>query len=379
VSTGSRADRAIVTDRNSARLAIGAACAKFHRTKFSHLQRKPFRARAEILTVREQFIVGIDLGGTNIAAGVMPTDGTREIAMRMVPTHAEEGAGAVVDRIAALVEDVIAQTQLETGAERTDFLGVGIGSPGPLDRARGVVIVTPNLGWRDFPLRDEVSKRVNLPATLDNDANCATIGEWWCGAAKGGRNVVGLTIGTGIGGGLILDGRIYHGASDAAGEIGHTTIDSTGRRCKCGNYGCLEAYTSGPAIAERARETLEGGDDSVLLSMVDGDVNRITAQTVFEASKRGDRVALEVVRDTAHFLGVGISNLINIFNPDTFVIAGGVTQAGDLLFDPLRAEVRRRAFKPSVEACRIVPGALPLSAGVVGAVATFRAQTLGDL
>ena len=331
------------------------------------------------MTVREQFIVGIDLGGTNIAAGVMPTDGTREIAMRMVQTRAEEGAEAVVDRIAALVEDVIAQTQLETGAVRTDFLGVGIGSPGPLDRARGVVIVTPNLGWRDFPLRDEVSSRVNLPATLDNDANCATIGEWWCGAAKGGRNVVGLTIGTGIGGGLILDGKLYHGASDAAGEIGHTTIDSTGRRCKCGNYGCLEAYTSGPAIAERAREVLEGDDRSLLTEMVDGDLKKITAQTVFEASKRGDRVALDVVRDTAHFLGVGISNLINIFNPDTFVIAGGVTQAGDLLFDPLRAEVRRRAFRPSVEACRIVPGALPLSAGVVGAVATFRAQTLGDL
>jgi glucokinase len=299
--------------------------------------------------------------------------------MRMVSTHAEEGAEAVVARIGDLIEDVIAQTIVETGAARSDFLGVGIGSPGPLDRAKGLVIVTPNLGWRDFPLRDEVSKRVGLPATLDNDANCATLGEWWCGAAKGGRNVVGLTIGTGIGGGLILDGKLYHGASDAAGEIGHTTIDSTGRRCKCGNYGCLEAYTSGPAIAERARESLEGDGDSILPSMVNGDLKKITAQTVFDASKRGDRTALEVVRDTAHFLGVGVSNLINIFNPDTFVIAGGVTQAGDLLFDPLRAEVRRRAFKPSVEACRIVPGSLPLSAGVVGAVATFRAQTLGDL
>ncbi len=329
------------------------------------------------MTTREQFIVGIDLGGTNIAAGVMPLDGSREIAMRMIPTLAADGAIAVVDRIAAVIEEVIAQAQAETGAERSDFLGVGIGSPGPLDRARGLVIVTPNLGWRDFPLRDEVASRVNLPATLDNDANCATLGEWWCGAAKGGRNVVGMTIGTGIGGGLILDGKLYHGASDAAGEIGHTTIDSTGRRCKCGNYGCLEAYTSGPAIAERAREVLEGDDDSLLLTMVDGDVSRITAQTVFDASKRGDRLALDVVRDTAHFLGVGVSNLINIFNPDIFVIAGGVTQAGDLLFDPLRAEVRRRAFKPSVEACRIVAGALPLSAGVVGAVATFRAQNLG--
>jgi glucokinase len=331
------------------------------------------------MTVREQFIVGVDLGGTNIAAGAMPTDGTREIAMRMAPTKAEEGSAAVVERIVTMIEDVIAQTRAETGAERSDFLGVGIGSPGPLDRLRGVVIVTPNLGWRDFPLRDEVGSRVNLPASLDNDANCATLGEWWRGAARGGRNVVGLTIGTGIGGGLILDGRLYHGASDAAGEIGHTTIDSTGRRCKCGNYGCLEAYASGPAIAERAREALDVDGSSILHELVDGDASRITAATVFEASKRGDQVALEVVRDTAHFLGVGISNLINIFNPDLVVVAGGVTQAGDLLFDPLRAEVRRRAFKPSVEACRIVPGALPLSAGVVGAVATFKAQILGDL
>lgn len=331
------------------------------------------------MTVREQFIVGIDLGGTNIAAGAMPTDGTREIAMRMVLTKASEGATAVVDRIAGLVEEVIGQTRQETGAERSDFLGVGIGAPGPLDRSRGVVITSPNLGWHDFPLRDEVSQRINMPATLDNDANCATLGEWWCGAAKGGRNVVGLTIGTGIGGGLILDGKLYHGASDAAGEIGHTTIDSTGRRCKCGNYGCLEAYASGTAIAERARELLDVDGDSMMHSMVDSDLGRLTAQTVFEASKRGDAVALEVVRDTAHFLGVGVSNLINIFNPDTFVIAGGVTQAGDLLFDPLRAEVRRRAFKSAVDACTIVPGSLPLSAGVVGAVATFRAQTLGDL
>ena len=331
------------------------------------------------MTVREQFIVGVDLGGTNIAAGAMPTDGTREIAMRMAPTNGKEGSAAVVERIVRMIEDVIEQTRAETGAERSDFLGVGIGSPGPLDRGRGVVIVTPNLGWRDFPLRDEIGSRVNLPASLDNDANCATLGEFWCGAAKGGRNVVGMTIGTGIGGGLILDGKLYHGSSDAAGEIGHTTIDSTGRRCKCGNYGCLEAYASGPAIAERAREALDVDGDSILLGLVDGELSKITSLLVFEASKRGDPVALEVVRDTAHFLGVGIANLINIFNPDIFVIAGGVTQAGDLLFDPMRAEVRRRAFKSSVDACKIVPGALPLSAGVVGAVATFKAQMLGEL
>jgi glucokinase len=221
---------------------------------------------------------------------------------------------------------------------------------------------------------------VHLDATLDNDANCATLGEFWCGAAVGGRNVVGMTLGTGIGGGLILEGKLYHGASDVAGEIGHTTIDSTGRRCKCGNYGCLEAYASGPAIAERAREALRGDEGgSILLATAGGDPKKITAQTVYEAAKKGDALAREVVRETARFLGAGVSNLLNIFNPDVVVLAGGVTQAGDALFEPLRAEVRRRAFKPAVDACRIVPGALPLSAGVVGAIATFKMQTLGEL
>ena len=128
----------------------------------------------------------------------------------------------------------------------SDFLGVGVGAPGPLDRERGVVVVAPNLGWRDFPLRDSISERTGLPVALDNDANCATIGEWWKGAAQGAKNVVGITIGTGIGGGIIMNGVLYHGSSDVAGEIGHTTIDSTGRYCRCGNYGCLEAYASRP-------------------------------------------------------------------------------------------------------------------------------------
>ncbi|MFI5246518.1 MAG: ROK family protein, partial [Gemmatimonadales bacterium] len=215
---------------------------------------------------------------------------------------------------------------------------------------------------------------VGLRATLDNDANCATLGEWWIGAARGARNVVGLTIGTGIGGGLILDGKLYHGASDVAGEVGHTTLDSTGRRCKCGNYGCLEAYASGPAIADRAREALAGGEDSLHTTMVEGRLEELTAQHVYEASKQGDDVAREVVRETARFIGTGVANLLNIFNPDVVVLAGGVAQAGEDLFGPLRAEVRRRAFKPAVEACRIVPGALGSAAGVVGAVATFLAE-----
>jgi glucokinase len=328
---------------------------------------------------RPRYIIGVDLGGTNISAGAMPEDGSRQIAVRREPTRADQGADSVTERIGRMVDTVIAETIAETGAKRDEFLGVGIGAPGPLDREKGLVVVAPNLGWRNYPLRDRVSQLVELDAAIDNDANCATFGEWWQGAARGARHVVGLTIGTGIGGGLILDGKLYHGASDVAGEVGHSTIDSTGRRCSCGNYGCLEAYASGPAIAERAREALATEDGAVLTRMVDGRLDLITAQTVYEASMAGDPVAREVVRDTARFLGIGIANLLNIFNPHVVVIAGGVTQAGDALFEPLRAEVKRRAFRPAVEAARIVPGTLPGTAGVVGAVAAFKQQVLGEV
>ena len=331
-------------------------------------------------TSREQYIVGVDLGGTNIVAGAMTADGSRHLAMRSIPTNSAVGDEGVAERIVGLVEAVILDTMEQNDSSRRDFIGIGVGAPGPLDREKGIVLVAPNLGWRDFPLRQRIQERLHLPTTLDNDANCATFGEWWQGAARGGRNVVGLTIGTGIGGGLILNGALYHGSSDMAGEIGHTTIDLNGRHCKCGNYGCLEAYASGPAIATRAREVLvrEEGE-SVIPAMVHGRFEEITAQTVYDAAKAGDSVANEIVRDTARYLGAGVANLLNIFNPDTVVIAGGVTAAGDALFVPLRAEVRRRAFGPAVRAVKIVPGTLPGSAGVVGAVASFKQQYLGGV
>ena len=321
---------------------------------------------------RQRFIIGVDLGGTKIFAGALSEDGKSQHGMRSIPTSAELGAEGVTDRIVGLIEGVILDTISATGAAREDFIGIGIGAPGPLDRDKGLVIVAPNLGWKNYPLRDKIQQRLGLPTTLDNDANCATLGEWWQGAAQGGKTVIGMTIGTGIGGGIIIDGKLFHGASDVAGEIGHTTIDLNGRHCKCGNYGCLEAYASGPAIAVRAREVLVREETASLLpSMVDGRLEDITAETVYAAAAQGDAVANEIVRDTARYLGAGIANLLNILNGDVVVVAGGVTKAGDTLFTPLRAEVRRRAFRPAVEAARIVPGSLPGTAGVVGAVATF--------
>jgi glucokinase len=318
-----------------------------------------------------RYVVGIDLGGTNIVVGTVAEDGSNLIGLVSEPTLPEQGSDAVVARIVRLAHASLAEARGKTVA------GVGIGAPGPLDTARGLVLLTPNLGWTNFPLRDRITEALGLPATLDNDANCAIFGEWWRGAARGAEHVVGLTIGTGIGGGIVLHGEIYHGASDIAGEIGHMTIDSTGRRCKCGNYGCLEAYASGPAIAARAVEGVEAGAETSLPEYVRGDLSQITAQVVYEAAHDGDEYAREVVHDTAKVLGAGVANIINIFNPQVVVICGGVTLAGDQLFVPLRSEVKRRAFKPAVNACRIVPGELTGTAGVYGAAAVFMRRTWG--
>jgi glucokinase len=317
-----------------------------------------------------RYIVGVDVGGTNVVVGTVAEDGSDLVGLVSEPTLAEQGADAVVARIVKLARASIAQ------ARGKDVVGVGIGSPGPLDTKTGVVLLTPNLGWTNMPLRDRVGSALGLPATLDNDANCAVFGEWWRGAARGSDHVVGLTIGTGIGGGIVLGGEIYHGVSDIAGEFGHMTIDANGRRCKCGNDGCLEAYASGPAIAARAVEGIQRGVDTALPQYVNGDLTRITAQVVYEAAHDGDAYALEMVHDTARLLGAGVASIVNIFNPEIVVVCGGVTLAGDKLFAPLRSEVQRRAFKPAWDACRIVPGELTGTAGVYGAAAVFKQHHL---
>jgi glucokinase len=326
-----------------------------------------------------RWIAGLDIGGTNMVVGLVPLEGGAAVGVRKLPTRSAAGGEDVVRRAVEAVEGSMEEVFRTEGGGRSQVAGIGIGAPGPLDRKTGVLLEAPNLGWRNFPLRSLVSDGLALPAEVDNDANCATYGEWWMGAGRGSTVLVGLTLGTGIGGGLVINGELHHGVSDAAGEFGHTTIDSTGRKCKCGNYGCLEAYASGPNIAARAVEGIEYGAESVLVELVEGDLEKFTAATVYEGVVLGDPYAHDVMKETAKLLGVGVANLINALNPDVVVIAGGVTRAGDHLFIPLRKEVRRRAFRSAVDACRIVPAALPETAGVVGAAGIFKKATFGHI
>ena len=235
-----------------------------------------------------RYIVGIDIGGTNLVVGCVAEDGSSLTGAWLEPTRAEEGTRSATSsgRLIGMARTAIAECQKVPGAE---IIGIGVGAPGPLDTKSGIVLLTPNLGWVNLPLRDLIQEGVKLPAALDNDANCAVLGEWWMGAARGTRIAIGITIGTGIGGGIIIDGKLFHGASDCAGEIGHTTIDTEGRRCKCGNYGCLEAYASGPNIARRAIEAIESGYETSLPRYVEGRLELITAQTVYEAAHDGDQ------------------------------------------------------------------------------------------
>ena len=321
--------------------------------------------------MKGRWVLGVDIGGTNLVVAAVPATGGQPAAIRSGPTNPQRGPDDAVQRILTMANDVISETLESEGGERADFAGVGIGCPGPLDLGEGVIVTTPNLGWDGFPIRSRISDALELPASLDNDANCATFGEWWQGAGKSVGSLVGVTLGTGIGGGYIERGRLMRGASGSAFEIGHTTIHFEGRLCGCGNRGCLEAYTSGPNIAARARDGLEAGRTSVLPALVDGDLERITAETVYDALVQGDDFSADLIHETADLLGIGLANVVNLFNPQMIVLVGGVTRAGEHLFGPLRASVEQRAFPSAVGACRIVPGALPETAGVIGAAGVF--------
>ncbi len=315
------------------------------------------------------WIVGVDIGGTNLRVGAIPAEGGAPVAVLHARMRPGEGAAATARRIGDMVQRVAAQCE---GA----VAGVGVGVPGPLDRARAVVLETPNLGWSNVPLGALISDATALPVAIANDAACFALGEWWLGAGKGVRRLFGLTLGTGVGGGIVLDGEIYHGASGAAGEIGHAIVKIGGRRCGCGRRGCLEAYASGPAIAKRASAALVRGAGEIDSLLFCSSSSRLTARQICEAARAGDDLAQGVLNEAAAMLAVALTNVIHLLNPDRIVIGGGVANAGPLLLDPLRAGVERMALASAARHCRIVPAALAGAAGMAGAAAVFR-QTMG--
>ncbi len=314
--------------------------------------------------------IGIDLGGTKIGTGLVRSDG-KIIARDYQLTRAAEGERAVVGRMLDGARRVMAQA----GVDGTQVAAVGIGAPGPLDIRAGVVVAPPNLpGWERVPLKRLIEDELGISAFLENDANAAALGEHRFGAGRGAMHMIYVTASTGIGGGLILDGKLYHGASGGAGEIGHMTIMPNGPRCGCGNHGCLEALASGTAIARVARERVARGDPTLIADLAAGDPEIITAKLVAEAADQGDEVAEEILAQAMNYLGIGMANLVNLFNPQVIVIGGGLTNIGERLFGPVRQVIDRRAFRAAAQAVRIAPAELGDNAGVLGAAAVAQSR-----
>ncbi len=297
----------------------------------------------------------MDIGGTKIAAVVAKEDGT-VVSRQSEPTRSQEGPDAILGRlrklaVAALIEAKTAPAELS---------GIGISCGGPLDIQTGVIYSPPNLpGWEALPIRDLCQGWFpNVPIFLDNDANATALAEWRYGAGRGAQNVVFLTMGTGIGGGLILDGRLYRGTNDLAGEVGHQTILINGPLCGCGKRGCLEALASGPAIARLARENLSYGRGKALLALADGEPDNVTAQHVVEAAKAGDSFSKGILVEAGTYMGIGLANLIQILNPERIILGTIAVHAGDLILDPIREAVEEYAWNRSAAVCRIVPAEL---------------------
>jgi len=315
-------------------------------------------------------VLAVDLGGTKIIAAIISDKG-QVMAREYYLTLAEEGPQPVIDRILSAIDHLLGSVNLDS----SKLHSISLAAAGAIDLDKGLVTLSPNLpGWHNIPLRDIVKEKHRVNTFLINDASAAALGEHHFGVGRGVNNLVLLTLGTGIGGGIIIDGELYSGRCGSAGEIGHTTIDVNGPRCSCGNVGCLEMLASGTAIAKEAIRRISQGEMSSLTKILDGKAGNITAEEVSLAAQNGDSLALEVISQAATYLGVAMVNLVNIFNPEMIIIGGGMAQMGDLLLNTARQVVKERAFPLSAQAVRIVTAQLGDNAGVLGAAVFARQQ-----
>ena len=307
----------------------------------------------------------IDLGGTSVRAAVVDANGG-VAGFVSGSTEASRGPDAVIERIVATLHDALARASVDI----SELVAVGIGAPGPLDWETGVIHEAPNLpGWRDVPLVARVAEAAGLPTFLENDANAAALAECQYGVGRGSRNMLYVTVSTGVGGGLILDGDLWHGAHGSAGEFGHMTVDFDGPLCDCGNRGCVEVLASGPDIAAWVGEQIAASRASVLAGRSD-----LTGRDVVEAAQQGDELAVCALARAGRAVGFGVINVAHLVNLDMAVIGGGIANAGALLFDPLRATVRPHLLESTAPNLRIEPWSLGENVGLLGAAAAARSR-----
>lgn len=286
----------------------------------------------------DSFAIGVDLGGTNLRIAAVDISGK---VLEKISTDAEVARGRdyVLDEMCKNVRDLAAKFD---GARR--LAGIGIGVPGIIDRQTGMVHESPNLpGWRDYPVRDEIERRLRTNVILENDANAAALGEKWLGIASQVDDICMLTLGTGVGGGLVLEGKIWHGMTGMAGELGHTTVDPQGVKCGCGNQGCLEQYASATAVKRMALEAIARGEAPELAKAMNRDPE-FSAKAIHQMALQGDKPARQIFRIVGQSLGIALANVINIFNLPMYVIGGGVANAWDTFAPPMFQELKKRSF-----------------------------------
>ena len=306
--------------------------------------------------------IGIDVGGTNVKIALVDENG-KIIYSNSVPTYAKMGYEYTVNNIKQSIRDLMK----ETNTSEKDIEGIGFDFPGQVDYQTGVVKLAPNIpGWVNVPIAKMIEEEFSIPTKIDNDVRCAALGEMKFGAGRGCKNFICITVGTGIGSGIVINGQLVRGASNAAGEIGHIKLQmDDGPLCGCGDRGCLEAYASGPAIVAMAQDYLKGGKSAKFAEMAsDGE---ITPYIVAKAAEAGDPVAKRIFEIMGHRIGMGLTSVINLLNPEKVIVGGGVAECGDLLLEPIRKTIKERAMVVAGASVEIVPAELGNSAGVIGA------------
>lgn len=309
------------------------------------------------------YYIGIDLGGTNIAAGIVDENG-KLIAKKSIPTCSERGEDAIIADMAALTKEIIE----ENGYSLDDVISVGIGSPGAVDTKAGVVVSASNLKFKNTPILEKFKQHINKEVHVENDANCAAWGEAMAGASKGTENSIMITLGTGVGGGIILNGEIYSGFNSFAGELGHMVIAADGKMCPCGKRGCWEAYSSATALIKLTEQYANEDKDSLMWEKY-AEKGRFSGKTAFEAARMGDKTAKKVTDEYLRYLSVGLTNLMEIFQPEVIVIGGGISNEGKDLFEPLKTMAVSISYSEEAKEkyTRIERAVLGNDAGIVGA------------
>ena len=305
--------------------------------------------------------IGIDIGGTKIASGLVD-ENYRIVLKKSIPTKSQRPYEEIIRDMIGMVEALIA----ESGVPKEAIAGIGIGCAGTPDKEKGTILFSNNLGWYDVPLGTRLSETLHLPVSLDNDANAAALGEVLAGAAKGSKYALMITLGTGVGGGIILNGKVYDGVNHAGAEVGHTVIVSGGEPCTCGRKGCFEAYASTTALIRMAAKAAKEHPES-LLSHYLSENGSLNGLLIFEAVHRQDETAQKVLADYLFYVGEGVVNLVNIFQPEMVVIGGGICAQGDLILEPIRRQLSQDVFCKAVSVPKIVSATLGNDAGIIGA------------